>query len=91
VHDFLLAKEIIDKTLAIIKDKNLEKIESVDIEIGIISLAHDGFGEHPEEINLENLEFGLKNIAKNTILEKTAFNIKKIPGESWKITNIKTK
>jgi Zn finger protein HypA/HybF involved in hydrogenase expression len=91
MHDFLLAKEIIDKTLAIIKDKNLKNIESVDIEIGNISMAHDGFDEHPEEINLENLEFGLKNIAKNTILKGAKFNIKKTAGDSWKITDIEVK
>jgi Zn finger protein HypA/HybF involved in hydrogenase expression len=89
MHDFLLAKEIIDEVLEIISEKKLETIKSIDLEIGTISLAHDGFEEHTEDISLENLEFGLENIAKNTILENTKFNIKKVEGASWKIINIK--
>lgn len=88
MHDFLLAKEIVDEALRIAKEKNISEIKSVDIEIGAIALAHDGFFEHAEEIDLENLEFGLKNIAKNTILKNTKFKIKKTEGENWKIANI---
>lgn len=91
MHDFLLAKEIIDKILDIIKEKNLESIKSINIEIGSISMSHDGFDEHPEEINLKNLKFGLENIAKNTIFKNAKFNIKKIEGDSWKITDIEVK
>lgn len=87
----MLAKQIIDEILKIVKDKDLKNIKSVDIEIGSISIAHDGFDEHTEEINLENLQFGLESIAKNNMLKKTKFNIKKIRGQNWKITNIKTK
>ncbi|MFA6382892.1 MAG: hypothetical protein WCX17_00505 [Parcubacteria group bacterium] len=89
MHDFLLAKEIIDNVLKIVEEKKLEHIQSVDFEIGMIALAHDGFSEHVEDINIENLEFGLVSIAKNTILKDTAFNIKKVEGDSWKITKIK--
>jgi Zn finger protein HypA/HybF involved in hydrogenase expression len=89
VHDFLLAKEIIDGVLKISQEKKLENIQSVDVEIGTIALAHDGFSEHAEDTNIENLEFGLVSIAKNKILKETKFNIKKVDGNSWKIVNIK--
>lgn len=90
MHDFLLAKEIIDNVLKIAGEKKLQNIKSVDIEIGVINLAHDGFSKHAEDVNIENLEFGLVSIAKNTILVQTKFNIKKVEGNSWKITNIRT-
>lgn len=89
MHDFLLAKEIIDEILKIAKEKNLDNIRSVDMEIGMITLAHDGFAEHTEDISLENLQFGLTNIAKKTILQDTKFNITKTKRDNWKITNIK--
>jgi Zn finger protein HypA/HybF involved in hydrogenase expression len=88
VHDFLLAKEIVDEALKIAVGKKLEDIKSIDLEVGTISLAHDGFEEHAEDINIENLEFGLSSIAKNTVLKDTKFNIKKTEGDSWKIVNI---
>lgn len=89
MHDFLLAKEIVDEILVIMKEKNLIEIKSVDIEIGVISLAHDGHAEHAEDIDLENLQFGLKSITRNTNLKNVEFKIKKIAGDNWKITNIK--
>jgi len=88
MHDFLLAKEIIDELKKIIQEKNLKVVRSVNIEIGMIAMAHDGYEEHAEDISVENLEFGLKSIAKNTILENTEFKIKKAEGNSWKITSI---
>lgn len=90
MHDFLLAKEIIDELLRIAKEKNLEKISGADIEIGTVALSHDGFPEHAEDISIDNLEFGLKSISKGTMLENSVFNIKKIPGTNWKITKIES-
>jgi len=84
----MLAKEIIDEVLKIVQEKKLENIKSVDLEIGTISLAHDGFSEHAEDINVENLMFGLENIVKDTILKNTKFAIKKTEGNNWRITNI---
>ena len=89
VHDFLLAKEIIDEVLKIAAEKKISGIKSVDLEIGTIALAHDGFAEHAEDISIENLRFGLESIAKNTILKETKFNIKKAGGRNWRIVNIK--
>jgi Zn finger protein HypA/HybF involved in hydrogenase expression len=88
VHDFLLAKEIIDEVLQIAKEKNLVDIRFVSLEIGSISLAHDGHPEHIEDISLENLKFGLKSIARDTLLKDVKFNIQKVSGENWKIISI---
>jgi len=88
MHDFLLAKEIVDKVLEIAKEKKLSKISRINIEIGQIALAHDGFDEHAEDISIDNLRFGLENISKNTILSGSYFNIVKIEGESYNITSI---
>ena len=88
MHDFILAKEIVDELNLIIAEKKLDKIGVVSLEIGVISLAHDGHLEHTEDISIENLRFGLENITKNTDLEKVQFNIKKVAGNNWKITDI---
>jgi Zn finger protein HypA/HybF involved in hydrogenase expression len=88
MHDFLLAKQIVDKILSIAKERNLSDIKGVTLEIGSVTLGHDNIPEHAEDIGLENLEFGIKNLVKNTALEKANFNIKKIPGNDWKIAEI---
>ena len=95
MHDFLLAKEIIDTVLANVKENNLassvgkpRKISKVVLEIGTISMAHDGFDEHTEDISIDNLEFGLKAISKGTTLEKTKFSLKRTVGNDWKIVDI---
>lgn len=89
MHDFLLAKEIVDESLKVAKENGLAKVEEVSLEIGQIAMAHDGHDEHVEDISIENLQFGIANIAKGTLLEKTRFEIKKVQGEHWKLTNIK--
>lgn len=88
MHDFLLAKEIIDELKKISQEKKLEKVGCVKIEIGQVALAHDDFEEHAEDISIENLLFGLENIAKNTAFKNTKFDIKKINGDNWRITDI---
>lgn len=88
MHDFILAKEIIDELKILVKEKKIKQIKKVKLEIGIISLAHDGHSEHTEDISLENLQFGLTSIAKNTEFEKIKFIIKKTTGAHWKITEV---
>lgn len=88
MHDFLLAKEIIEEISKVAKERNLVNIKSVSLEIGSIALAHDGMSEHLENIDLNNLKFGLKNIAPKYGLDKANFSIKKTAGDSWKITDI---
>lgn len=88
MHDFMLAKEIVDDIMKIVKEEKLSQIEYVNLEIGQIALAHDGHEKHTEDISIDNLKFGIKNLAKGTILEKTKFNIKKVKGEHWHLTEI---
>jgi Zn finger protein HypA/HybF involved in hydrogenase expression len=88
MHDFLLAKEIVDEVSAVAKEKCLSKIEKVSVEIGQVAMAHDGHEEHTEDISVENLQFGISAIVKGTLLEKTVFEIKKVPGEHWKLIAI---
>jgi Zn finger protein HypA/HybF involved in hydrogenase expression len=88
MHDFMLAKEIGDEVKKIVEDKKLTKVDKVTVEIGKIAMAHDGHEEHIEDISIENLNFGLETVVKGTILEKTFFDIKKIEGDNWRITDI---
>jgi Zn finger protein HypA/HybF involved in hydrogenase expression len=88
LHDFLLAKQIVDKLLDIAKERNLSDIKSVTLEIGSIALGHDNIPEHTEEISIENLEFGIKSLTKGTILDEANFVIKRAEGSDWKIINI---
>lgn len=84
----MLAKEIMDELKNIAKEKNIQKAKSVSLEIGTISMSHDGHPEHVEDINPENLQFGLTGISKGTPFEGAKFKIGKINGGSWKIINI---
>jgi Zn finger protein HypA/HybF involved in hydrogenase expression len=88
MHDFLLAKEIVDETLAVVKQQKLSKVNKVSVEIGQIAMAHDGHEEHVEDISEENLQFGIQAASKGTILEKTIFEIKKVHGEHWKLVEM---
>lgn len=88
MHDFLLAKEIADKVLEVARENNLEKISKVVLEIGTISLAHDSFEEHTEDISLDNLKFGLEEILKQSGQSEIDFQISKMEGENWKLVSI---
>ncbi|MDP1884533.1 MAG: hypothetical protein Q8L10_04135 [Candidatus Moranbacteria bacterium] len=93
MHDFLLAKEIVDAVLRISQEKKIGNIKSVSLEIGGASIPHNhhhdhGHDEHFDELNIENVMFGIESIAKNTELKDAKFNITKVQGNNWKITNI---
>lgn len=88
MHDFMLAKEIVEEVLRIAAEKKLSEVKKVFVEIGQIAMAHDGFDEHVEDVSLENLQFGIEAVAKNTLLEKTEFDIMKVPGENWIIKEL---
>ncbi len=90
MHDFLLAKQIIDEVIKIAKAKKLGNIESVSLEIGSVALAHDNLPEHTDDTDPSNLKFILENMAPKYGLNKVKFDIKKIPGDSWKIREIIT-
>jgi len=88
MHDLLLAKEIIKNLENILKEKKIKKIKNASIEIGNIFMSHDDHPDHAEEINIDNLKFGLKSISNGTKLENCDFKIKKIFGSDWKISKI---
>jgi Zn finger protein HypA/HybF involved in hydrogenase expression len=89
MHDIILAKEIIDEVLRITKEKKLNGIKGVKLEIGSVALSHDGLGEHTDDVSPENLKFILENLSGKSGLNKAKFDIKKIPGSIWRIRNIK--
>lgn len=88
MHDFLLAKEIVDEIKKIADDKDLKKIKSAKVEIGMIAMAHDGFDEHVEDVSIENLQFAIENISKGTVMEGAKIAINKVAGEHWKLVEI---
>lgn len=88
MHDFILAKEIADKVLEVARENNLEKISEVVLELGTISLAHDGFEEHIEDVSADNLKFGLEEILKQSGFENIEFKISKVEGENWKLVSM---
>jgi Zn finger protein HypA/HybF involved in hydrogenase expression len=88
MHDFLLSKEIVDEVLKISQEKGLSKITKVSLEIGQIALAHDGHEEHIEDISIDNLRFGIGAITKGTVLENAEFDIMKVQGHHWRLTEI---
>lgn len=88
MHDFMLAKEIVDEIKKVAEDKDLKKINSAKVEIGMIAMAHDGHEEHVEDVSEENLQFAIENISKGTVLENAKIEIKKIAGDHWKLTEL---
>lgn len=88
MHDFLLAKEIADKVKEVATENNLNSISEVVLELGTVSLAHDGFDEHEEEISVDNLQFGLEEILKQSGFSGINFKISKVEGENWKLVSI---
>lgn len=85
MHDFMLAKEIVDEVVKIAKEKKLSKVRSVSVEIGQIAMAHDGYGQHIEDISEENLQFGIETVARGTVVEGAVFDLKKNEGDHWKL------
>ena len=85
MHDFMLAKEIVDEVVKIAKEQKLSKIRTVSVEIGQIAMAHDGFDEHIEDISEENLQFGIETVAKGTVVEGAEFEIAKVDGDHWRL------
>ncbi len=76
MHDLLAAKGIIDEVVENAEKNNLKNISKVVIELGVKEYSHSDH-THSETILPENLEFNLKLVAKNTIVENAEFIIKK--------------
>lgn len=76
MHDLLAAKEILDTALAAAKNKKINRISKIVIELGSKEYSHSGHS-HLETIDPENLKFNLNLVVKNTIAENAKFIIKK--------------
>jgi Zn finger protein HypA/HybF involved in hydrogenase expression len=88
MHDFILAKEIAKKVTDIARKNKLEKISQIVLELGTISLAHDEFGEHVEDISIDNLKFGLEEILKQSGYAGFDLQITKIEGGDWRLISM---
>ena len=91
MHDIILANQIIAEIKKVAKERGIGKIKKVKLEIGSVALAHDGFPEHADDINVDNLKFLLESIVPKYGLNKVIFDIKKSAGDSWRILEIITK
>ena len=81
MHDIHEANRIAQIILERLKENNLTKLKSINIELGSVI-------EHGEDIISENLDFNLRMILKENIDKSTKINIKKVKGESWKLVSI---
>lgn len=88
MHDFLLAKEIAEALKKEARKRAIGNISKANIEVGNIKMSHDGHSEHLEDINIENLQFGLEGLSKNKPILGTRYSIKKVPSDNWKIVDI---
>jgi Zn finger protein HypA/HybF involved in hydrogenase expression len=88
MHDFLLAKEIVDELVRTALENNLKKVKSFSVEIGQIAMAHDGHEEHIEDVSEENLRFGIETVCKGTLAEGSVCSIKKVDGHDWKLVDM---
>ena len=75
MHDFHLANEIVKIAQEEARKNGLSKINSIQIELGIII-------EHGESISPENLEYNIN------LLMPCRVKIKTIKGSTWKLVNI---
>ena len=71
MHDFYLAKEILDTVLKQAKKNNLKTISRVFLDLG-------KFEEHNEKILPKNLRQNFYLLASNTLAKKAKLIIKKI-------------
>lgn len=81
MHDLHAADQILKVVLDKANENKLMKVEKIVIELGSIV-------EHGEEINLDNLKFNLKLLAKNTPARNAEIVIKKVKGNFWRLKEI---
>ena len=81
MHDIHEANRIAQIILERLKENNLSKLKSIDIELGSVV-------EHGEDISPENLDFNLRMILKENVTKSTKINITKVKGESWELVSI---
>jgi Zn finger protein HypA/HybF involved in hydrogenase expression len=88
MHDLILANQIMAEIKKVAKEKGIGNIKTVKLEMGSVALSHNNLPEHMDEIDPGNIQFLLEKLAENSGLGKAIFDIKKIPGSTWKIREI---
>ena len=82
MHDFYLAKEILDRVLKQAKKNNLKTVSRVVLSLG-------KFIEHNEKILPKNLRQNFHLLAKNTLAKKAKLIIKKLKQFNvWRLEGI---
>lgn len=82
MHDFYLAKDILDEALKQASRSHLKSIQRLVVSLG-------DFLEHDEEILPKNLKHNFQLLAKETIAAKARLIIKKINQKSiWRLEEI---
>ncbi|OGY42019.1 MAG: hypothetical protein A2Y67_02965 [Candidatus Buchananbacteria bacterium RBG_13_39_9] len=81
MHDLHEANKILKVILNHARQNKLKKVTKAVIELGSMI-------EHGDEISPENLKFNLQMLAKNTLANGLAVEIKKVKGESWVLKEI---
>jgi len=71
MHDFYLAKELLEKVLKVANKNKLKRIKRVSVELGTME-------EHGEDISASNLKFNFKMLAKDTPASQAKLEIIKI-------------
>ena len=85
MHDFYLAKEILDRVLKQAKKNNLKTVSKV-------FLSQGKFIEHDEKILPKNLRQNFHLLAKNTLAKKAKLIIKKLKQFNvWRLEGIEGK
>lgn len=85
MHDFYLAKEILETVIKQAKKNNLKIISKIIIDLG-------KFVEHNEKILPKNLKQNFQLLAKNTIAEKAKLEINQINQPNvWQLEEIEGK
>lgn len=82
MHDFLLAKEIVDTALEHAKKNKLKKISRIVVSLG-------KFNEHDEDILPENLKHNFQLLAEGTALSSAKITVKSIKQVGiWRLEEI---
>lgn len=82
MHDFYLAKEILDQVISVAKKHRLNKVNRAVIKLG-------KFIEHDEEILPDNLKSNFQLLAKNTMAQGAKLVIKKLSKNNhWELVEI---
>jgi len=85
MHDFYLAKDLLEKVLKIADKNKLKKINKVSVELGTME-------EHGEDITAANLKFNFEMLAKNTHASQAKLEIKKIKKPNfWSLKEVEGK